>query len=190
MAKLARPPKALSAPPKSKAAASNSDLLHWARSVRSLRHGQAWSQTELAGAIGTTQAVVSRWERGESIPSPPMRKKILALSENIVPKELVALIEVVAHSPFPMILTDQKHMILSASKSSGLKKNVNLFSQTPPDEIAHLRRFSEWLEREQFWTGKRTVFNYAVNINGESRKAVVNAISAGGAYYALVQKVE
>jgi transcriptional regulator with XRE-family HTH domain len=36
--------------------------------VRELRQGEGISQAELARRIGSTQAVVSRWERGEEAP--------------------------------------------------------------------------------------------------------------------------
>ena len=190
MKKLGNGPsrKALGAPLRSRKEAHSTDPLHWSRIVRDIRRKQNWTQVNLAKAIGTSQVVISRWERGETTPSPAMRKKILLLGKNSVPKELAQLVEIVTHSPYPMILTDQKNMVLAASTCSGFRKGLDLLAQTPADEINHLQRFADWLAQEGFWKGRKLVFTYNVVVKGDRRKAIVNAIKANDAYYALVQR--
>ena len=43
------------------------------------RESHGWSQEDLAEKIGTTQKIVSRWERGESRPLPYYRQKLIKL---------------------------------------------------------------------------------------------------------------
>src|SRR5579863_10305659 len=43
------------------------------------RELRGWSQEDLAEQIGTTQKIVSRWERGESMPQPYYRQKLCKL---------------------------------------------------------------------------------------------------------------
>jgi len=50
----------------------------WLRQERELR---GWSQAEMAGLIGTTARVVSRWETGENPPGPFNRTKLHVLFE-------------------------------------------------------------------------------------------------------------
>jgi transcriptional regulator with XRE-family HTH domain len=45
------------------------------------REMRGWSQQDLAEKVGTTQKVVSRWERGESTPLPYYRQKLCKLFE-------------------------------------------------------------------------------------------------------------
>ncbi|HEU5378316.1 MAG TPA: tetratricopeptide repeat protein [Ktedonobacteraceae bacterium] len=56
-------------------------LLHKAR----IEHG--WSQSELAERIGTTSVNISRWENGETFPSPYFRQQLVAVFEK-TPLEL------------------------------------------------------------------------------------------------------
>jgi transcriptional regulator with XRE-family HTH domain len=41
-----------------------------AREILGFRKAQEWTQGELARRLGTTEATVSRWESGKSIPKP------------------------------------------------------------------------------------------------------------------------
>src|SRR5438105_3504199 len=47
--------------------------LRWARSLK------GWSQAELAEQVGTSFEMVSRWERGVTVPSPHYRKRLYAV---------------------------------------------------------------------------------------------------------------
>jgi transcriptional regulator with XRE-family HTH domain len=47
--------------------------------LRSERELRGWSQEDLAEKVGTTQKIVSRWERGESTPLPYYRAKLCTL---------------------------------------------------------------------------------------------------------------
>lgn len=48
---------------------------------------RGWSQQQMAEAIGTLRGTVSRWERGESVPSPYYRQRLAQLFEK-TPEEL------------------------------------------------------------------------------------------------------
>jgi transcriptional regulator with XRE-family HTH domain len=45
--------------------------------IREARHWAGMNQTHLAAALGTTQSVISRWERGHDTPRPETLVKIL-----------------------------------------------------------------------------------------------------------------
>ena len=47
--------------------------------LRRERELRGWSQEKVAEEVGTTQKIVSRWERGESIPVPYYRERLVAL---------------------------------------------------------------------------------------------------------------
>src|ERR1700674_3578826 len=47
--------------------------------LRSERELRGWSQADLAEKVGTTQKIVSRWERGENAPGPYYRQKLCKL---------------------------------------------------------------------------------------------------------------
>src|SRR6059058_5273456 len=47
--------------------------------LRLERESRGWSQEDLAEKVGTSQKVVSRWERGESTPLPYYRQKLCQL---------------------------------------------------------------------------------------------------------------
>lgn len=49
--------------------------------LKRARELRGWSQEDLAGKIGTTQKIVSRWERGESTPVPYYRQRLCKLFE-------------------------------------------------------------------------------------------------------------
>jgi len=44
--------------------------------LRQERELRAWTQSELAERIGTTQINVSRWENGITVPSPYYRQRV------------------------------------------------------------------------------------------------------------------
>src|SRR5262245_4603080 len=47
--------------------------------LKKARDAQGWSQAELAHQLGTTQAQVSKWERGIAVPQPYYRQKLRQL---------------------------------------------------------------------------------------------------------------
>lgn len=47
--------------------------------LRHEREARGWSQGDLAERVGTTQKIVSRWERGENAPLPYYRQKLIKL---------------------------------------------------------------------------------------------------------------
>jgi putative transcriptional regulator len=44
--------------------------------VKAKRKAKGWTQAQLAEALGTTQAVVSRWESGDAKPNPESLEKL------------------------------------------------------------------------------------------------------------------
>lgn len=46
------------------------------KNIRSLRKGAGMTQKELADKLGVTITTVSRWEKGEYVPSPRCIKKL------------------------------------------------------------------------------------------------------------------
>jgi len=54
------------------------------RTVRELRHGRGWSQTDLARAAGMTQSAVARFEAGGTVPTLPVLERLArALGANL-----------------------------------------------------------------------------------------------------------
>ena len=49
------------------------------KTIRQLRRERGWTQAELAQRLGTTDAVVSSWERGEYLPRPATRWRLADL---------------------------------------------------------------------------------------------------------------
>jgi ribosome-binding protein aMBF1 (putative translation factor) len=48
------------------------------RTVRELREGRNWSQTQLAEAAGMTQSAVARFETGGTVPTLPILERLAA----------------------------------------------------------------------------------------------------------------
>lgn len=56
-----------------------------AMDVRSIREGLGMSQQELAAALSTTQATISRWETGQATPRGPARLALQHLVDSRTP---------------------------------------------------------------------------------------------------------
>lgn len=50
--------------------------------VRAIREGLGMSQRELAAALGTTQATISRWEVGQASPGGPAKLALQHLADS------------------------------------------------------------------------------------------------------------
>src|SRR6266702_4439361 len=55
--------------------------------LRQARNLKGWSQAELAERVGTSFEMVSRWERGITVPSPHYRKRLSSVLDQ-TPEEL------------------------------------------------------------------------------------------------------
>src|SRR6266700_3464114 len=51
----------------------------FSRKLRYERQRRGWSQAELASMLGSDHKSVSRWERGETFPTPKLRQKLTEL---------------------------------------------------------------------------------------------------------------
>jgi ribosome-binding protein aMBF1 (putative translation factor) len=47
--------------------------------VRAHRKAKGWTQAELAARVGVDRSLISRWERGDRLPSPPEEAKLRSL---------------------------------------------------------------------------------------------------------------
>ena len=52
--------------------------MDWALRIRSARHENTLSQSQMGEALGVTQGAVSLWERGEVVPPPARQTEVLA----------------------------------------------------------------------------------------------------------------
>lgn len=55
----------------------------WPRVVLLLREQRNESQVEFAGALRCSPSTVSKWERGECVPSPKRRRELKAMGEAV-----------------------------------------------------------------------------------------------------------
>jgi transcriptional regulator with XRE-family HTH domain len=163
---------------------------YWSSMITQIRDAMAWSQDELADRLGSNQSTVSRWEKSASIPSPEKQQFIerLAAAANIA--SIDGLLKIVEASPFPMILVDRRSNVLAASQSSGFKAGLSVIEQTPEDERKAFAQFAEAVAASGFWTGDGKRFDYAFEVDGQRRQAVVQSISARGHIYAVVQRLD
>jgi transcriptional regulator with XRE-family HTH domain len=146
------------------------------------------SQTKLADRIGTDQVTLSRWERGEFAPSYKYRRTIEQLAQEAGLASLNDIVGLVTHSPFPMILVSRELIVVAASQSSGFSEGFGTAEQTPDDERDFFAKFRLDVEASGFWDLKTSKLDYAFEIEGLTRKAIMVPVVVHGEVYALVQK--
>lgn len=163
---------------------------YWAALIAQIRTTQHWSQMEFAFQVASDQATVSRWERGLALPQFEKQRVIEAIAERIDLASLQGIADIVNHSPFPMILTNQAQTVLAASSASGFSVGRGVLEQTPPAEHEHYRRFSETIADSGFWDRSGNRLDYAFTTDGGVVcRAVVTSVIVRGAVYAVVQQV-
>jgi transcriptional regulator with XRE-family HTH domain len=161
---------------------------YWESLLKELRRVRNVSQVELARQLGVDQASVSRWERGLTEPHFELRRTLDGLARDLGLPVLDDVATVVRSSPFPMVLVDSQGRVIAASKCSGFQTDRTVEEQTPPEEREQTRAFKAALSREGFWEHRCPAFDYAVEVDGQVRRAVVTAIAIRGEVFALVQK--
>src|SRR5438105_13693389 len=67
--------------------------------LRHARNLKGWSQAELAERVGTSFEMVSRWERGITVPSPHYRKRLSSVLDQT--PEALGLVRDLKHSFVP-----------------------------------------------------------------------------------------
>src|SRR6202043_4119002 len=92
--------------------------------LRYERELRGWSQADLAEKVGTTQKIVSRWERGENAPVPYYRQKLCKLFEKNA-SELGLLDE----------QSSEDHSHVASSKSDTGNINLPIFDLNVADKL-------------------------------------------------------
>jgi transcriptional regulator with XRE-family HTH domain len=163
---------------------------YWSSLVGQIRGVLQLNQDELAEKLGTTQASVSRWEKGERIPTLIYQRMLEQLALEIRVESINGLLNIVNASPFPMIITDEQANVLAASESSGFSAGSSILEQTPEEERKNFENFSTALRMSGFWDAEGQRFDYEFQLGNERRRAVVQSIMVRGVVYAVVQRLD
>lgn len=162
---------------------------YWSLLLAQLRKNKGWSQADLANHIGVSRETVSRWEAEATYPSIKQQKKIGLLAEDLNIASVYGIIEVVNHSPYPMILTDINDYVLAASVCSGFDVGSTVVEQTPEDERENYLMFSKQVAGTGFWEKEDNILEYEFVDGDEKRRAVVQSVGSRGHIFALVQRL-
>lgn len=168
--------------------AGNKD--YWPSLVQQIRRLNRWSQEHFASAIGSNQETVSRWERGQVIPSRNKQALIERIAEELHLSSLGGVASIVRLSPFPMLLCDGNGLVIAASPISGFREGETVLSQTPPLQHAYFRAFIHDCEEDGFWGAPGQIRRYDFDLSGGHRlSAVLVSIDVRGEMYCVVQAV-
>ena len=164
----------------------------WPRLIRKIRDINRWSQEQLSEVMGTDQASISRWERGQIQPGMLAQEKLEVLAQEVGLQSLSGIELLVKASPFPMMLVSQERMVIAASASSGFTVGLSVVDQTPQAERDNLNAFHAYLTSGGFWSLGETLnvepLKYSFVSGMQMAGAVVVPIIVRGEVYALVQK--
>ena len=160
----------------------------WSILLLRIRKRLQLSQMRLADRIGTDHTTLVRWERGEFVPSYKYRQTIESLAQEAGLGSLSDIVELVTHSPFPMILVSQENIVVAASESSGFMEGYGTDEQTPADEKGFFAQFREDLATSGFWDLKMSKMDYSFEPDEQARRAILVPVVVRGEVYALVQK--
>lgn len=163
---------------------------YWPSLIAQVRNELNLSQEAFASKLGTTQATVSRWETGESVPSRRNQQLIEDMAADANLASINGLLKIVDTSPFPMIVTDRASNVLAASKSSGFEAGPSVIEQTPEEERGNFAKFTDAVTASGFWEAEGKRFDYEFKIGSERRRAVVQSIMVRGIVYAVVQRLD
>jgi DNA-binding XRE family transcriptional regulator len=110
---------------------TSKELSYWASLLQQIRETNRWTQAQLAAEIGVNRFTVMRWENETKHPSLVSQQLISELANRFNIESVYGLSNVIALSPFPMILTNRKDFVISASKISGFLSGKTVLEQTP-----------------------------------------------------------
>ncbi len=162
---------------------------YWPSLIAQIREINKWNQKDLALKLGVNQASISRWEKGEIVPTTVSQLCLEQLAASAKISSIHEFIQVVNNSPFPMILQDENMIIIAASTSSGFKTGLTVIEQTPADEQPFFLKFADAIKGSGFWSKGGNRFDYLFDATDGNRRAVVQSIAVRGNVYAIVQKV-
>src|SRR5437763_5998976 len=124
--------------------ASNKDFRTAASRLKHERERHGWTQSEIAGRIGTTQVNISRWEKGITAPGPYYRQKLGVLFGKTL-----------AELGFVMEETERKEEISALP--------IPALGQPPLWNIPY--------RRNPFFTGREEILTYLHNVLTENKTA-------------------
>ena len=136
--------------------------------LRRERQLRGWSQVYMAEQIGTPDYYISRWERGEVLPSPYYQQKLCALFGKTA-EELGFLLPPVKEIPPPEILKVNKNPFY-ASEPTEVKSSVLVNPFTYGNPISDPKRFfGREREVEQIFSRLRNAEFESSSLVGERR---------------------
>ena len=91
-------------------------MIDWAREIRRHREVVGLLQSELADALGVTQATISRWESRQQRPDLPSQQRLRRMIWSSVLSSDSLLLHAVTHSPAASSLCDRQGRLLAASR--------------------------------------------------------------------------
>lgn len=100
--------------------------LEWSGVVRRFRARHAIGQKQLSELVGVSQRTVSRWERGEDLPSLKHQKLLRDLCRSEDSGLLNALSKAIVHSPVPRALSIMPDLRLVAVSRPAVQKRPSV----------------------------------------------------------------
>jgi DNA-binding XRE family transcriptional regulator len=97
---------------------SDSALDKMSSRIMRLRVKQGLSQAALAELLNVDQATVSRWERGQQMPTRALQLRLIALFDGVAETgHYRPELDFVRHSPFPMVAFDRNRRVHATSST-------------------------------------------------------------------------
>jgi transcriptional regulator with XRE-family HTH domain len=162
---------------------------YWPALISQIRSSKNMSQEDFAEAVFSNQATVSRWEKGQVVPSFEKQKKIEKLAEDTGLSTLAGVAIVVRGSPFAMLLVDHDGLVMAASQSSGFREAEIIRDQLPSGEVENYERFRNTLDQAGFWKAGGNLFNYDFQEKSAWASSIVVSVGIRGSVFAVVQKI-
>lgn len=165
------------------------NVTYWPALISHIRSAKKMSQEDFAEAVFSNQTTVSRWEKGQVVPSFDKQKKIEKLAESAGLSTLAGIAVVVRSSPFAILLVDKDGLIIAASQSSGFQEGLNVRDQISADEVRNYTHFRGELDRVEFWEegGKHLIYEFSDQSTWAS--SIVVSVGIRGSVFAVVQKI-
>lgn len=122
------------------------------------------------------------------LPSLAKQAQIEALAEQLQLSSINGIALIVRLSPYPMLLCDRKDVVVAASASSGLAEGVAVLPQSPVEQRAYYKSFTQRLISDGFWreSGQSRVYQFQ-SPQGPTLSAVLVSINVRGVMYCVVQ---